>query len=50
MKMQDSIKIFQARLMPALENEVLVQQYAGWLLQKLTVERQRQIYCCTVLN
>lgn len=34
--MQDSIKMIQARLLPALDDEVLAQQYAGWLLEKVT--------------
>lgn len=36
MNMHDSIKMIQARLLPALDDEMLAQQYAGWLLEKVT--------------
>ena len=36
MNMQDSIKMIQDRLLPALDDHMLVQQYASWLLEKVT--------------
>lgn len=36
MNMQDNIKMIQARLLPALNDETVAQQYAGWLLEKVT--------------
>lgn len=34
--MQDSIKMIQDRLLPAFDDQMLVQQYARWLLEKVT--------------
>lgn len=46
--MQESIKVIQERLRPTLGDEVLVQQYTGWLLEKITGKTKAYLLTHTV--